>query len=96
MADQTPIEKAAEAADSMAEAVTGNSIVFTPNEALIVARAALTAALGSVEETARVLCFSAGRDVYNDHAPCDEHQHAAEALHAWLLREPETKEAGRG
>lgn len=72
-----------------------------------IARAALTAALGSVEETARVLaahrttgprCTCGWRpalmlnDTASDRAQYEWHQ--AEALHAHLLGVTETKEAG--
>lgn len=82
----TPIEKAAEAMRTM----PFQPRTYTTRD---VARAALTAALGSVEETARVLCGSTGAS-YHGPVPCDEHHLAAEVLHAHLLAEPETKEGG--
>lgn len=72
------------------------------------ARAALTAAIGSVEETARVLhpeAFEPWEPKSERHARIRGLQMAgrmlnakrhAERLHAWLLGAPETKEAGRG
>lgn len=86
----TPIERAAE------ELAQGPDDIpyehYLPD-----ARAALTAALGSVEETARVLDPTAPWWLPIDHAEalhCRVARAQAEALHAHLLAEPETKEAG--
>ena len=62
-------------------------------------RYVLTTALGSVEETARVLAAADGHTLWRPDRrcfTCTGYRNQAEALHAWLLAEPETKGAGRG
>ena len=92
MADQTPIERAA---SYLYPGLGGPNADWE----LTNARAALTAALGSVEEMARVIDPTAPWWLPIDHAEalhCRVARAQAEALHAWLLVEPEMKEAGRG
>ena len=98
----TPREKAADAVWRF-ETYDGASLV-TSRDCDGVARAALTAALGSVEETARVIGAHGvvARTSYGALVSCTCTQwrgprdmyrvHQAEALHAHLLAEPETKE----
>lgn len=91
----TPCEKAADAVWRF-ETYDGASLV-TSRDCDGVARAALTAALGNVEETARVLDPLAPWWLPIDHPEalhCRVALAQAEALHAWLLGVPETKEAG--
>ena len=100
MSEPTPIERAAEALVTHYPPHTYEPDAWKHDAA----RAALTAALGSVEETARVIGAHGvvARTSYGALVSCTCTQwrgprdmyrvHQAEALHAHLLAEPETKE----